>query len=329
MKFREDFVYRFSIDMASIDLASIDLEDNTFRITTDVRIENLILSIKSVGLLNPPIVKKKTSGFQIISGFRRISAYISLGMAEIPARIVGSDTKTLDCVKFAITENSLQRTLNLIEQSRSFYMLSGFYKDNDHVAGAASPLGLPDNPSIINKIKKICKLPRDIQNGILSNTISLAMALELEMLEKDEGCAFAILFEKLKLSLNKQREIITNIKEIAIIENISIINLLTKSHLREIVDDKDLDRNKKINKIRLYLKQRRFPEITKAEKEIEIKIKKLKLGSNIKLIPPKNLESSTYSLNLQFASLEQLRENKTTLEKIIQNPILKDILSTT
>ena len=326
MNFREDIVCQSSLNLASIDLASIDLEDNTFRITTDTRIEELILSIKSVGLLNPPILIKKTSGFQIISGFRRISACLSLGIAEIPARILDSDRKKLECVKFAITENSLQRTLNLIEQSRSFYMLSGFYKDNDHLAKAASVLGLPNNPSIINKIKKICKLPRDIQNGVLSNTISLSMALELEMLEKDEGSAFAILFDNLRLSLNKQREIITHIKEIAIIDNISIINLLTKSHLREITDDKDLDRSQKINKIRLYLKQRRFPEITRAEKELEIKIKNLKLGSNMKLIPPKNFEASTYSLNLQFTSIEQLQENKTELDKIIQNPILKDIL---
>jgi len=320
MNFREDIFCQ-----SSINLASIDLEDNTFRITTDTRIEDLILSIKSVGLLNPPILIKKTSGLQIISGFRRISACLSLGMAQIPARILDSDRKKLECAKLAITENSLQRTLNLIEQSRSFYMLSGFYKDNDHLAWTASALGLPDNPSIINKVKKICKLPHDIQNGVLSNTISLAMALELEMLEKDEGAALAILFDNLKLSLNKQREIINHIKEIAIIDNISILNLLTKSHLREIADDNDLDKNQKINKIRLYLKQRRFPEITRAEKELELKIKNLKLSSNMKLIPPKNFEASTYSLILQFASMEQLRENKTALEKIIQNPILKGI----
>jgi hypothetical protein len=63
-----------------------------------------------------------------------------------------------------------------------------------------------------------------------------------------------------------------------------------------------------------------------AEKDLEIKIKNLKLGRNMKLIPPKNYDASAYSLNLQFASIEQLRENKTALEKIIQNPILKDIL---
>jgi ParB family transcriptional regulator, chromosome partitioning protein len=321
MNFREDFVYR-----SSMDLASIDLEDHTFHITTDTCIENLILSIKSVGLLNPPILIKKTSGFQIISGFRRISACLGLGMTEIPARVVDAAMKKLECVKFAITENSLQRTLNLIEQSRSLYMLSDFYKENDQLAEAASNLGLPNSPFITKKIIRICKLPQDIQDGVLSNTISLSMALELEMLEKDEGSAFAILFDTLKLSLNKQKEILTHVKEIAIIENISIINLLTESQLRKISGDKDLDRIQKINKIRLYLKQRRFPEITKSEKDLEIKIKKLKLGSNIKLIPPKNFEASTYSLNLQFASMEQLRKNKTSLEKIFQNPILKDIL---
>ncbi|MBW2180932.1 MAG: ParB N-terminal domain-containing protein [Deltaproteobacteria bacterium] len=321
MNFREDFVCQSSINMASI-----DLEDHTFRITTDTSIKDLILSIKSVGLLNAPILINKTSGFQIISGFRRISACLSLGMTEIPARIVDPDSKKLECVKFAITENSLQRTLNLIEQSRSLYMLSGFYKDKEHLAKAASVLGLPDNPSIINKIKKICKLSRDIQNGVLLNTISLSMALELEMLEKDEGSAFAVLYEKLKLSLNKQREILTHIKEIAIIDNISIINLLTKSHLREITDDKELDRSQKINKIRLYLKQRRFPEITRAEKELEIKIKNLKLGRDMKLIPPKDFEGRGYRLNLYFESLEKLKNHKLKLDKIIQNPSLEGIL---
>lgn len=321
MNFKKDFV-----SLSMIDLDSIDLEDKTFRITTDTSIKNLILSIKSVGLLNPPILLKKTSSFRIISGFRRILAYINLGLVKIPAKIVDSDRKKLECVKFAITDNSLQRTLNLIEQSRSLYMLSEFYTDNDQLAKAAFVLGLPDNPDIIKKIKKIGILPLDIQNGVLSNTISLTMAIELGKLKRDEGSAFAILFNKLKLSLNKQREIITHIKEIAIIENISIINLLIKNYLREISEDQELDRNEKINLIRSYLKQRRFPEITKAEKKLEKKIKNLNLGRNIKLIAPKNFEATTFSLNLQFDNIDQLRENKTTLEKIIKNPLLKDIL---
>jgi len=321
MNFREDFACRLSID-----LASIDLEDNTFRITTDTRIDDLILSIKSVGLLNPPILIKKTSGFQIISGFRRISACLSLCMDEIPARIVDSDRKKLECVKFAITENSLQRTLNLIEQSRSFYMLSEFYKDENKMARAALELGLPDNPTFLKRIINLCKLPQPVQKGVLSNTISLAVALELEMFGKDKGVAFAALFNDLKLSLNKQREIITRVKEISIREDISVISLLETGCIRKIVKNKDMDRVRKVNKIRLYLKQRRFPEISKAEEIFKNKMKELKLGSGMQLIPPKDFEGRGYMLNLYFESLEKLNKHKVKLDKIIQNPSLEDIL---
>ncbi|NNK84095.1 MAG: ParB N-terminal domain-containing protein [Desulfobacterales bacterium] len=321
MNFKDDFVC-----LSTIDLSSIDLEDDTFRITTDTGIKKLIFSIKNVGLLNPPILLKKTSSFQVISGFRRISAYINLDRAKIPARIVASDKKKLECLELAITDNSLQRSLNLIEQSRSLSKLSEFYTENNQLTKAASVLGLPENPAIIEKIKNICILPLEIQNGVLSNTISLTMAIELGKLKKHEGAAFAIFFDNFKLSLNKQKEIITHIKEIAIIENISIINLLTKNYLQEILADQELDRNQKINLIRSYLKQRRFPQITKAEKNLEEKIKQLNLQSNIKLIAPKNFEATTFSLNLQFDNMGQLGENKTALEKMIKNPLLKDIL---
>ena len=314
------------MNLASLNLASIDLEDKTFRITTDTRTEYLILSIKSVGLLNPPILIKKTSSFQIISGFMRIFACLSLGMAQIPAMVVNSDRKKLECVKFAITENSLQRTLNLVELSRSFYMLSEFYKDDNKMVGVALELGLPDNPTFIKKIINLCKLPQPVQKGVLSNNISLAVALELEMFGKDEGDAFATLFNDLKLSLNKQREIINRVKEISIRDEISVLSLLETGCIRKIVKNKDMDRARKVNKIRLFLKQKRFPEISKAEANFEKLIKELKLGKDMKLIHPKDFEGRGYRLNLYFESLEKLKKHKVKLDKIIQNPSLEDIL---
>ena len=316
MSFKEDLVL----------ISSINREDDTFHITTGALTDDLVISIKTSSLINKPILVRRASDFQIISGFRRVAAFQSLGLAKIRTRIADADTEKLECVRIAITENSLQRPLNLIELSRSFYMLSEFYKNDNEMARAASELGLPDNPSFINKIKNLCKLPQPVQKGVLSNTISLAVALELEMFERDEGVAFANLFNDLKLSLNKQREVINRIKEIAIREDVSVLSLLETGRIREIVKNKDMDRALKVNKIRLYLRQRRFPEISKAEEYFEKKIKELKLGSDIKLSPPKNFEAPDYSLNLQFASMEQLREKKTALEKIIQNPILKDIL---
>ncbi|MBW2100874.1 MAG: hypothetical protein JRG68_09015 [Deltaproteobacteria bacterium] len=237
------------------------------------------------------------------------------------------DTCSLECIKLAITDNALQRPLNIIEQSRSLYMLAGCYENADEIAEAASSLCLPENPSVINKIKDICRLPLTIQEGILADSISMVMALELGKFERELGVAFANLFEDLKLSLSKQREIITLAQEISLRDDISIPDLFEENYLQETLSDEDLDRNQKAGRIRLYLKQRRFPSITAAEQRFEKYVKELKLDANTKLVPPRNFEGTLYSLSLSFKSLTELKDRQQALEKIIQNPAIEEILA--
>ena len=126
-----------------IPLSLIDSKDQTFRITTETYIDDMLDSIKNVGLINSPILIKKKSKYTIISGFRRIAACRKLGFLNIEAKILDSNANELDCLKFAIIDNSFQRPLNLIEQSRALFMLSGFFKDFTSLAEAASSFGLP------------------------------------------------------------------------------------------------------------------------------------------------------------------------------------------
>jgi len=261
-----------------------------------------------------------------VCGFRRIEACRRLGWTDVEARILDSDTKRLECIKYAITDNSLQRPLNLIEQSRSINMLYGFFKDVGALGKSLSVMGLPDNPSIIKKIKELYHLPKFVQSGILSNTISLAMALELGRLQLEAGECLAKLFQTLTLSLNKQREILSLVKEISLREDISILKVLENDNLQKILTHKNLDRNQKIREIRIYLKQRRFPFITAAEKEFEKHVKKLKLGSETKLIPPDNFEGTTYTLKLFFKNLIELKDRKASFDALIKNPSLNKIL---
>jgi ParB family chromosome partitioning protein len=310
----------------TVKLSRIDSGDESFRITTQKNIDNLMDSINNVGLLNLPLLIEKDSGYTVVCGFRRIEACRRLCWTGVEARILYSDTQRLECIRYAITDNSLQRPLNLIEQSRSINMLSGFFKDFNILTKELSAMGLPDNQSIIKKIKKICHLPRSVQSGILSNTISLVMALELGRFKQEAGDSFAKLFEILQLSLNKQREILTLVKEISLREDISILKVLENNVLQEILTNEDLDRNQRIRKIRIYLKQRRFPVITTTEKEFEKQLKKLKLGSQVKLIPPDNFEGTTYILKFSFTNLIELKDRKATFDALIQNPCLEKIL---
>jgi len=310
----------------TITLTQIDLQNDDFRITTREDVDDLVKSIPHAGLITPPLLIKQNSGFIIVSGFRRVAACQKLGWNEIVARILETELNHHDCLRLAIVDNALQRPLNLIETSRAFQKLASFTTSLKQLAEAASICGLPTNHSIINKIKSLCLLPLPIQNSILKDTISLTMANVLAMLEPGTAVVFAALFEQLQLSLNKQKEIFTLISEISHREDISIRQVLDHETLRQIINDENLDRGQKGRHIRTFLRQWRFPRIVKAEQIYEAHVKKLKLGHDIKLIPPKEFEGTTYSLNLNFTSIAHLKVLQSMLNNIIQHPSLEKIV---
>jgi len=314
-----------------VELAAIDAGDDTFRITTNTRINDLVDSLHSMGLMISPVLLEKNSQYTIVCGFRRVSAcrYLYLQWPDIRARILESETTPLECAKFAITDNAFQRTLNLIEKSRSYSILSRFYPDTKSLSQAASSLGLNDSISAIKKVEQICRFSEPIQSGILSGTISLTIALELGHLDPETGDGFAVLFSDLRLSLNKQKEILTRVKEISLRENISIPDVFKNSDFQAILHNENIDRTQKTRQIRSYLRQRRMPTITRAEKAFHKHLKKLKLGKDTSLIPPDNFEGTEYSLKLNFNNLNDLKSRRETLDKIIRDPSLKKILSRT
>jgi len=314
--------YRLKI----VDLSEIDLGDDAFRITTERQVDDLMHSINHVGILHHPLLLKKEATYTIICGFRRIEACRRLNWSELEAMILGPDTMRLKCIKYAITDNAFQRPLNLIEKSRSIGMLSDFFKDTNSLSEELSLLGLFEHPSMIKKLKGICHLPELFQNSILSNTISLAMVLELAGMSEDDAKGFIKLFNTLKLSLNTQREIVTLIKEIAIREDKSILQIIEESHLNKILTNEDLDKNQRAHKIRIYLKQRRFPTIAVIEKSYEKYHQKLNLERGFKLIPPTNFESPTHTLQLSFNNMTQLKGLKTAFEALMENPYLKKMV---
>lgn len=309
-----------------LNLSQIDFRDDAFRITTEKQVDELMHSLKHVGILHLPLLLKKESSYTIICGFRRIEACRRLNWSKLEALVLSPDTTRLKCIQYAITDNAFQRPLNLIEKSRAIEMLSDFFKDINSLSEKLSELGLSEHPSMIKKLIGICLLPEPFQISILSNKISLAMVLELAGMPWDDAKEFIKLFNTLNLSLNKQREIVTLVKEIAMREDKSILQVVEESHLKNILMNDELDKNQKAHNIRIYLKQRRFPTIVGIEKSYEKYRQKLNLEKGFKLIPPTNFESPTYTLQLSFNDMAQLKGLKTAFDTLMKNPYLKKIV---
>ncbi len=312
------------IDSQAISLAAINSEDKTYCVTTNADVHALAASIQQLGLIHPPVLKQHRSEYVIISGFRRIAACRQIGWSTISAGVLRSEVDNETCALYAIADNSLQRPLNLVEISRSLFLLSEYVNDQTQQLKYASELGLPDHRDHIKKIKKICQLPEPIQNAILCGTISLPVALDLFKFETDIGIDLANLFDQLKIGINKQRELILLFNEIALREKIPLRRLLNEESVRQILDNPELDRIQKSRRIKHYLNLRRFPAIFNTKKKFENLVKSLELGDTIRLIPPKDFEGTTYTLTLRFKTHSELAELRSKLDNIVRNPNLKD-----
>lgn len=84
----------------------------------DESLEALALSIREVGVLQPIVVRRGTSGYELIAGERRLRAAKRAGLATVPAVVRESDDA--DALREALIENIHREDLNPIELAEAF-----------------------------------------------------------------------------------------------------------------------------------------------------------------------------------------------------------------
>lgn len=307
----------------SLSLESLHLRDTHYRITTSDAIDKLKNSIAALGVLDPPILRQKAGGHQIVAGFRRIDACRLLGQRNIRARVLPTDIDDSTCVRLAIADNSFQRPLDLIETARALNLLAGVAADEMELSRQAAELTLPDNPSLMRKIMSLTTLPAGLQGRLAAGELALAMALELKRIDSATAESLGRLFADLKLGLNRQRELLSLLTEIARREETTVAELLTEPALRNLLSKPDLERSQKAGQLRSLLRRRRYPVMSAATAVFQDLVRDLNLGPGVALIPPGNFEGTTYTLSITFDRLDQLRDRSLQIENLLRSQTLK------
>jgi ParB/RepB/Spo0J family partition protein len=310
-----------------ISVSEIDTRDDTCRLSLRTDPDPLVTSIRAVGLINPPILRQQDEfKYQIVCGFRRVMACKALGWPEIKARILKGSPSELDTLKLAILDNRSHRKLNVVEQARGIQKLSLHLPSRNRLRMLSSLLGFPQNQKVFKKIDALSRLPEVIQAGVIDEIVSFEAAVDLSGLSHEEALSFFELFRVLKLSQNKQREVITLVQEIAIRENLKPVEVLQSKEVRAILDRAELNRNEKSAKVRACLKRRRFPTLAKTEERYSKELKALKLNEHIHMTAPTFFEGGTHTLRMTFKSTKDFDERCKTLDAIAKNPALKKLL---
>ncbi|GEL96140.1 ParB/RepB/Spo0J family partition protein [Cellulomonas composti] len=167
-------------------------------------LEELVGSIKEIGVLQPVVVREVGDGYELIMGERRWRATQVAGLTTIPAII--RETEDGDLLRDALLENLHRAQLNPLEEAAAYQqLLDDFGCTHEELATRISR----SRPQISNTLR-LLKLPPLVQRRVAAGVISAGHARAL--LGLADGAAMERLAQRIVaegLSVRTVEEIVT------------------------------------------------------------------------------------------------------------------------
>jgi ParB family chromosome partitioning protein len=171
-------------------------------------LNELIASIKEIGILQPPVVRKVSEGrYELIMGERRFRAAKAAGLTTIP--VIIRQTPDNELLREALIENIHRSQLNPLEEAAAYAgLLDDFGCTHDELAtklGRSRPL--------ISNMLRLLNLPASVQRKVAAGVISAGHARALLGLsdEKEiEKLAHRIVAEGLSVRATEEIVATTN-----------------------------------------------------------------------------------------------------------------------
>lgn len=239
-------------------------------------ISELADSIKTVGLINPIIVKEKGEFFEIISGERRFRACKLLKLKEVPVLVREYDD--IKKLEVALIENIQREDLNPIEEAITYKR----FQDEFSLSQEEIAEKVGKKRTTISNAIRLLKLENRVQNFLIEQKISQGHAKALLSIEDKE-----IQFE---------------IAEKIIEEGFSVRQ--TEELVKQVLENKTEEKNEKIEEVIDEQRRLAFETISKQLNEI--------LGTKVN-IKDKNNKGR---IEIEYYSEDELERLVTLLKKI-------------
>ena len=137
-------------------------------------LNELIASIKEIGILQPPVVRQTSPGkYELIMGERRFRAAKAAGLKTIP--VIIRQTQDNELLREALIENIHRSQLNPLEEGAAYaQLLNDFNCTHDELA---SKLGR--SRPLISNTMRLLNLPPTVQRKVAAGILSAGHARAL------------------------------------------------------------------------------------------------------------------------------------------------------
>ena len=145
----------------------------------DLKLIELENSIRENGVIQPIVVQKQGSGYEIICGERRWRASKKAGLKKIPAVI--REVSNTQSLQLALIENIHRQDLNPIEEAQAYKRLSNEFGLTQEVI--AKQVG--KNRATVTNYLRLLKLSKAFQDDLITGQLTMGHARAMLSLETE------------------------------------------------------------------------------------------------------------------------------------------------
>ncbi len=150
------------------------------KLMDDSSIDELAASIREKGIIQPIIVRRADSGYELIAGERRWRAAQKAGLPTIP--VIIKDVSPADALELALIENIQRKDLNALEEAEAYErLIREFGLTQEEVAERVGK-----ERSTVANFVRILRLPDYIKEDIWQHKLTMGHARVLAGLENEE-----------------------------------------------------------------------------------------------------------------------------------------------
>jgi ParB family chromosome partitioning protein len=177
------------------------------KVFDDEKLKELAASIKEQGVIQPVIVHRAGSGYELIAGERRWRASRLAGLKTIPALVKEATKREL--LEMALIENIQREDLNPLEAAEAYKRLQDEFKLTQE--DLAKRVG--KERSTVTNFLRILSLPKEIKHELATGSLSMGHAKALLSLERvRDQLQAALLIGKKGLSVREAEALASRLK---------------------------------------------------------------------------------------------------------------------
>lgn len=243
----------------------IDFHNHAFKVENDEQMQELIESIREIGIQQPLLLWRPDTGnkYECISGHRRKFAAKQVGLDTVPAILLTCDKETAEIIM--VDSNNQREEISISEKAKAYKIKNDAIKKKPEFRfetfGRSLDIIANDSKDSARKIARyirVAALPDIYLNYLDSKDLSLMAAVQLVELDNEQLDMLNIYCEDGVFPSEEQAKELRHLAEMGELNNNSIkdvLNINSSSDVEDVIDK--ANRKEKA-------RQQRFSVATKA-----------------------------------------------------------------